>query len=591
MPERPYLTELRLKNFKSVRDQRIPLSALTLVIGGNSSGKSNLVRGLLALTQTVESRSPTLGFLLNGSRINLGMFDDVLRQGTADAAVSVGITVESDLAGAYFYPDELDLDHECFVVDYDCSFAGTDSADPIYSPAKAIKVTVKSQQSDVLAELKLTAPEGPRKQLEMSDVLWRDASPRPSARSMHRVQGRWKIGAEKSTAVAAADIRGLVPQSVFERRDGPAALAEAWMDVWEDIYEAGVPIGRRGAAQSSSLDAFVSLACESIVAWREGPRNVPWNRYVYSRVGEGRFRRKEVGALDRDVVVNRIIEGLPRVRRQYVSRGRHDSVLLRQVGSSLSTEFQAKVRYLGGLRAAPMPAYQPSPQVQAGEIGDEGQYVASALHTLREQPVVNPLDETGDKDVRSLRDAVDYWANRLDLFREVTPHHRGSLGLDIQVTQEGLVNPLDITSVGIGVSQLLPVIVRCLLSEPGEVVILEQPELHLHPAAQQKLADFLLGCALSGRQLIVETHSEHLINRIRLRSAEDGSDDSPIASNVTLIFAERERSSGETVYTATGVNRFGGLDSWPAGFLDSGISDAQKLLAAGLDKKRREEPS
>ena len=75
----------------------------------------------------------------------------------------------------------------------------------------------------------------------------------------------------------------------------------------------------------------------------------------------------------------------------------------------------------------------------------------------------------------------------------------------------------DVFEVGSGIGQVLPVIAICLLAKPGEVVCIEEPEAHLHPSAQAYLADFLISMAASGRQIIVETHSPNIIDRLRLR--------------------------------------------------------------------------
>ena len=77
----------------------------------------------------------------------------------------------------------------------------------------------------------------------------------------------------------------------------------------------------------------------------------------------------------------------------------------------------------------------------------------------------------------------------------------------------------NIFEVGSGVAQVLPVIAICLLAKPGEVVCIEEPESNLHPSAQAYLADFLLSMAISGRQIIIETHSPNIIDRLRLRKA------------------------------------------------------------------------
>ena len=110
------------------------------------------------------------------------------------------------------------------------------------------------------------------------------------------------------------------------------------------------------------------------------------------------------------------------------------------------------------------------------------------------------------------------------------------MGIGLSVTPRGTGRAVDLTSVGVGVSQVLPVLLLCLLAEPGTLVILEQPELHLHPRLETLLADFLLACARAGRQLLVETHSAHLVNRLRYHIAKDETDST--YELVGLVFAE-----------------------------------------------------
>jgi predicted ATPase len=113
-------------------------------------------------------------------------------------------------------------------------------------------------------------------------------------------------------------------------------------------------------------------------------------------------------------------------------------------------------------------------------------------------------------------------------------------------------------------------------------VVIEQPELHLHPAMQLKLADFLLACVKTGRQILVETHSEHLVNRLRLRSAENPETNAQL---IRLLFAEQQESN--TVYRSSDVNDEGGLEeSWPEGFLDVGANEAAEFLRMNIQKWR-----
>lgn len=156
----------------------------------------------------------------------------------------------------------------------------------------------------------------------------------------------------------------------------------------------------------------------------------------------------------------------------------------------------------------------------------------------------------------------------------------------------------ELNAVGVGVSQVLPVVMQCLLAQPGKsMVIVEQPELHLHPRLEQTLADFFLACVRSGRQILIETHSEHLVNRLRLRIAEDMSDN--VAKLVKVVFAEQR--NGITSYREPAIDQYGNTEfgdsdqDWPEGFLDLTLDEARRLLNAAnerriaqIEKKRSE---
>ena len=182
-----------------------------------------------------------------------------------------------------------------------------------------------------------------------------------------------------------------------------------------------------------------------------------------------------------------------------------------------------------------------------------------------------------------LRLKLNVWLNRFGLATEAVLTDRGRLGIGLQVKLVDSVESVDLTSVGVGVSQILPVIVLCLLAKPGDLVILEQPELHLHPALQQQLGEFLLDCAKSGRQLLIETHSEHLVNRVRRRVADPSGADEGM---VSLLFAEQH--NGITELRQSSIDPYGGSESgWPTGFFDVAATEAQALVSTSLTKRYR----
>ena len=180
-------------------------------------------------------------------------------------------------------------------------------------------------------------------------------------------------------------------------------------------------------------------------------------------------------------------------------------------------------------------------------------------------------------------EAVEAWGAQLGLLEAIRVVQEPKLGSTIIVKTEGLDKEVPLDAVGVGVSQLLPVLVLCLLSEPGSVILLEQPELHLHPALQQRLADFLIAIARSGRQLIVETHSEYMVSRLRRRIAEDPDDE--LLSISKVIFAERDGQTGITTYRDVELSPYGDIDEWPKGFFDQAAAEEREIIRGGLKKR------
>ena len=148
----------------------------------------------------------------------------------------------------------------------------------------------------------------------------------------------------------------------------------------------------------------------------------------------------------------------------------------------------------------------------------------------------------------SLLKAVQEWGRHLGLLQTIRAVQEAKLGNTIKVKSEELNKEVPLDAVGVDVSRLLPVLVLCLLSEPGSMILLEQPELHLCPALQQRLADFLIAAVRSGRQLIVETHSEYIVSCLRRRIAEDTSGEDALLSMSKVMLAERDSQTGITTY-------------------------------------------
>ncbi len=177
----------------------------------------------------------------------------------------------------------------------------------------------------------------------------------------------------------------------------------------------------------------------------------------------------------------------------------------------------------------------------------------------------------------SLMAVVNHW------LQGVTPGVR--VNLDTVPTADALIaeysfdRPGDVptkrfraTNVGFGLSYTLPVILA-LLSEPGTLCLIENPEAHLHPRGQTKLAELAVRASLADVQVIVETHSDHFMDGVRI-AVRDG-----LISPDKAAIHYFERPEGETVVTSPQIDEDGRLSTWPAGFFDQHEENLEKLLA------------
>ena len=135
----------------------------------------------------------------------------------------------------------------------------------------------------------------------------------------------------------------------------------------------------------------------------------------------------------------------------------------------------------------------------------------------------------------------------------------------------GFVRPQNI---GFGLSYCLPIYVACLASSKHDLVLLENPEAHLHPKAQSSIGEFLVQSAASGVQLVVETHSDHLLNGIR-KAVKSGV---LLASDVTIYFFAGLEADGTPKILSPRMTDDGKLSEWPEDFFDQYDKDLEILV-------------
>jgi predicted ATPase len=144
-----------------------------------------------------------------------------------------------------------------------------------------------------------------------------------------------------------------------------------------------------------------------------------------------------------------------------------------------------------------------------------------------------------------------------------------------------------ITDVGFGVSQVLPALVLLHYAPEGSIVILEQPEIHLHPAVQAALADVILTTSKNRNiQVVIESHSEHLLHRMLRRVAEGRSLPNTNISEDDVQFYFCHSKDGVSTAEELQVNMFGGISNWPKDFFGDLAGDIYARDKAAMEKKR-----
>jgi predicted ATPase len=248
-------------------------------------------------------------------------------------------------------------------------------------------------------------------------------------------------------------------------------------------------------------------------------------------------------------------------------------------GFELSFErTMADIHYLGPLREDPQRQYTWSGGQPSG-VGRRGELVVDALLAARERGL---KVRNGPRSLVMLERYVATWLQKLDLVHafKVDEVRAGTSIYQILVQQSPKAAWVPLTDVGFGVSQVLPVLVLCFSAPEGSTLILEQPEIHLHPKVQAGLADVFIDAIRTNKiQIIVESHSEHFLQRLMRRVAEETVD----PRDTAMYFCDNP--NGGSQIRRLEVDIFGNIRNWPQGFFGDPLSES--LATAEAANKHR----
>jgi predicted ATPase len=237
------------------------------------------------------------------------------------------------------------------------------------------------------------------------------------------------------------------------------------------------------------------------------------------------------------------------------------------------------IHHLGPLRDEPRNLYPLRNPAQSFDVGARGENAIACLRMYGAVKIRAPRPGAGPESM-SLQEAVILWCKHLGVVEDYTLEESSKFGTLFKVQIPGGSEKdtmVDLTNVGVGVSQVLPIIVLCLAVPPLTTILLEQPELHLHPAIQTRLADFFFACSKLRKQVILETHSEHIVNGLRLLAVRNQAD---AGKDFKIAFLMRDEDGSTAIPIEVGKD--GSIADWPEGFFDESTRVLSEIVSERL---------
>lgn len=608
-----------LKNFKSVSaETSLDFAPLTIFAGANSSGKSTILQSILLTTQTIQNSVQNKTVILNGNISKFGIFNDLISNKHDDNLISIGFKLEPQIT----QEDEIDTYHFSRfskIGDFkslECKFSFTGITSEVNHDLLQLQPRLERSYLKMIKENESEEIEVVRSKRSISDRA-RDLR----LFDKENIRG---LGSLEYEIIKPARYKE-IPDYYYGRRPQNAKHAGAFMD---HFLPASVSIAYDRIDDEKRLfidiitsdgnvkdkifevyinDDIIKLIRSLYIEVTEEAKKIE-TLFSYIPRFEQYFLRleKEFNLIN----LRRLLRspGLGNILMSKIDDHKTDIIKLMKFDLSedyrldylysynawsdyIGTFFKRNLKYLGPLRDEPKPVYPLIGAPDPKDIGFKGENTAFVLDLNRNVPIkyIPSSCFQHTKDVMEIKDstlldAVLDWLKYMGIAQDVQTIDKGKLGHELKIMSPSSTILHDLTHVGVGVSQVLPILVLSLLSDSDSTLIFEQPELHLHPRVQTRLADFFISMSLVKKQCLVETHSEYIINRLRYHVAV--SENSVFQESILIYFVEKENENSK--YRKIKINTYGVIENWPIGFFDENEENAANVLKAGMEKRNRQ---
>ncbi|MCY3630104.1 MAG: DUF3696 domain-containing protein [Bacteroidetes bacterium] len=236
-----------------------------------------------------------------------------------------------------------------------------------------------------------------------------------------------------------------------------------------------------------------------------------------------------------------------------------------------------RMTYLTAERLGPREYYPYDDPQLTSVVGSQGEYAVSVLHTGADKKVLEKLVDEAAPPTR-LRQVEARLSSFFPGCRLTTNpvQHANAISVGIRMSQEtGFLRP---TNIGFGLTQVLPIVVAAMSARKGDLLLIENPEVHLHPSGQAQMGRFLAEVAAADIQVVIETHSDHILNGIRRAIRNNLLSHQDIALH---FFRQRESDGGvdRPQVESPMLDPNGNVDYWSDGFFDQFDKDMQDFAS------------
>lgn len=537
------INSVSLRNVRVFRpeESEFLFGDLCVFCGTNSSGKSSVLKSILLLRQSqgieepVRARNGLLRFV--GTQVDLGKFETFVSDRRTDLEMTIGITV----------PHSMNKEQ--------ISFLRSVLTDPIQSPEKRQPPEKPPCSLNVRFTFVGTSTRGQDSQI---------AQTRGLGHNVVQLQGMLNT----ATFTLKTPIETLLSWFVYKTPDSKPEKPSYKIRFPNKYFE---KIGGRGimAVDASPDQEFVEL---SVVLDGLLPAQL-----VARLLSEKDKQEKDKQEKDQAEVKEHwsnyplppgIVASIDSLRKALMS-----------------------IHYMGPLRSPAKRYYVTSSDIPPS-MDPAGEFLPYLL-ALEDEPQVYCIPPRQKKPQKlGLFTALDHWLYFIrtgetkrsleQQSHEVRVSSMKGVLVELEVPSPNDGTPHSLADSGFGYSQLLPILVRGLMAAKKATVIVEQPELHLNPGVQIRLAEFFVSLVLAGKQVLLETHSEHIVNAIRVLIAEQ---DNGNLTGRCNIFYIRACGEGPQVQPLS-IDANGSVSEWPYEFFGEAANLAGRLLRA--QKKIRE---